>query len=173
MKIIAIGLFIIVCIQANAQNNLTSDSLSVRSIDEIVNQAFNIITRKDGEARDFNKLRDLYLPHAKLTILYHPTDSIPLNYETLSLDEFIEYLNENEEYYAKGFTQYELGKVVNEYNGIANVFQSFYAKDSENQESKGITSYQLLYFHDRWWISDLLWTTDSNGAPIPRVYLND
>ena len=77
-------------------------------------------------------------------------------YETLSIDHFFEYMQEEREYYEKGFTQYELGKVVNEYNGIANVFQSFYAKDSENQEAKGIISYQLVYFDERWWISNVI-----------------
>lgn len=68
---------------------------------------------------------------------------------------------------------HELGKVVNEYNGIANVFQSFYAIDSEGEEGKGITSYQLVKFDDRWWISDVLWTTDSNGVEIPEEYIKD
>ena len=44
----------------------------------------------------------------------------------------------------QGFTDYEISKVANEYNGLAQVFQSFYAKDSENQEVMGITSYQWL-----------------------------
>ena len=102
---------------------------------------------------------------------YHSSDSIDLPYETVTLEEFVELLQD--EYYKKGFTEYELGKVVNEFNGIANVFQSFYSKDSENQEGKGITSYQLVYFEERWWIADILWTTDSNGIPIPEKYLDN
>ena len=70
----------------------------------------------------------------------------------------------------KRVSQYETGKFVNEYNGIANVFQSFYAMDSDGQEVKGMTSYQLVYFDDRWWISDVLWTTNTNGIPIPPKY---
>ncbi len=44
----------------------------------------------------------------------------------------------HDEYYAQGFYQHETGKVIDEYNGIANVFQSWYAKDSEDQEDVGI-----------------------------------
>ncbi len=61
-------------------------------------------------------------------------------------------------YYDKGFEEFELGKVINEYNGIANVFQSFYGKDSEGAEEKGINSYQLVYFKNRWWIANMVWT---------------
>jgi len=173
MKNIAIGLFVLITMQLNAQNNITSDSLSVKSIDGIVNAAFNILSKLEGDVRNLEKIRNLYLPTAKFTILNHPTDSIPLTYESVSLEEFFEYMQDEQEYYEKGFSQYELGKVINQYNGIANVFQSFYAKDSENQEVKGITSYQLLYFNERWWISDVLWTTDSNGIQISEKYLKN
>ena len=38
---------------------------------------------------------------------------------------------------------------------------------------RGINSYQLVYFKDRWWIVNVLWTGDRNGEPIPRKYLNN
>ena len=77
------------------------------------------------------------------------------------------------DYYEKSFTQYQTEKFVNEYNGIANVFQSFYAMDSDGQEAKGMASCQLVYFDDCWWISDVLWTTNTNGIPIPQNILKN
>ena len=70
-----------------------------------------------------------------------------------------------------GYIEYEISKVVNEYNGIASVFQTFYGKDSENKEEMGINSYQLVYFNHRWWIANLLWTGDNNGVKVPKKYL--
>lgn len=90
--------------------------------------------------------------------------------ETVSLDEFITLLQDP--YYEQGFTEYEFSKKVDEYNGIAQVFQTFYAKDSENFEETGITSYQLVYFENRWWIVNVLWTGDSNGVTVPKNYLD-
>jgi hypothetical protein len=75
-----------------------------------------------------------------------------------------------DQYYEEGYIEYELGKVVNEYNGIANVFQAVYQKDSENLESKAMNSYQLIYFNSRWWVVNLIWTTNLNGVEIPRKY---
>jgi len=63
--------------------------------------------------------------------------------------------------------------VVNQYNGIANVFQSFYAQDSDKEEATGITSYQLTYFQERWWISDLMWPNHTDNVPIPKKYLKN
>lgn len=106
-------------------------------------------------------------------MLYHKSNSIPPKYETLLLDKFFEFMQEAHEYYERVFSQYELGKLINKYNGIANVFQSFYAKNSENQEAIGMISYQLVYFEDRWWILDVLWTTDTNGIKILEKYLKN
>jgi len=171
MKNLIFGLLSFLSFQLNAQNSSTVDSLSVTTIDGIVNIGFKTLSELNGDIRNFEKLGEIYLPTAKFTVVYHESDSIPLKYESLSAEQFFEYMKEASEYYEKGFIQYELGKVVNEYNGIANVFQSFYAKDSENQEVKGMTSYQLIYFDDRWWISDVLWTSNSNGIPIPGKYI--
>ena len=169
MKKFVFGLLILIAFKLNAQNNPGIDSF-LTTIDGIVNIGFKTLSELNGNIRNFDKLREIYLPTAKFTILYHQSDSIPLKYESLSADQFFEYMQEAKDYYEKGFTQYETGKVVNEYNGIANVFQSFYAMDSDGQEVKGMTSYQLVYFDDRWWISDVLWITNTNGIPIPPKY---
>ena len=85
------------------------------------------------------------------------------------MDDFIKLMHD--EYYEQGYLEYETGKTIDEYNGIANVFQSFYGKDSENKEERGINSYQLVYFEKRWWIANLLWTGDTNGVKVPKKYL--
>lgn len=172
MKNFIVSLFILITLPSYAQEIASKDSLMVTTIEDIVTQTFKIITRKKGEKKNLDLLRELYLPNARFTLLYHPQDSFHLDYESLSLDEFLGYMKEEEEYYGQGFLQYELGKVINEYNGIANVFQSFYAEDGEDDNVQGIVSYQLVYFKNRWWISDLLWTNNTNDVPIPKKYLN-
>ena len=171
MRNFIFGTWLFLTFQLTAQNVPVVDSLAVATIDGIVNIGFKTLSELNGDINNFEKVRGIYLPNAKFTVVYHEPDSIPLKYESLSAEQFFEYMKEASEYYEKGFTQYELGKVVHEYNGIANVFQSFYAKDSDNQEVKGMTSYQLIYFDDRWWISDVLWTSNTNGVPIPSKYL--
>lgn len=166
--IIALILFIL-SITLSAQESVTTPQPDGRSIDEVVNAMLEVISGEEGEVRDWDYFRSLFLPTARFTILYHPIDSMNLDYEMVNLDDFIEMMHD--EYYDQGFTEYELGKVVNEYNGIANVFQSFYANDSEDEGGRGITSYQLVKFNNQWWIADVLWTTDSNGVEVPSQYL--
>ena len=77
----------------------------------------------------------------------------------------------DDQYYDRGFSECEIKrKVVDEYNGIANVFQSFYAKDSENHEEKGINSYQLVYAKKRWWIRNILWMGDLMEVSTGKIF---
>ena len=167
MKYLLIGVLIILSPELMGQEKLLSDTHAVTSIDGIVNEVLEIITVEKGEGIDLEKFRNLFVPNARFSMLV-PNDSIPQPFETVSLDEFVEMLDDP--YYEQGYLEYEMGKVVNEYNGIAQVFQSFYGKDSDNLEERGITSYQLVYFNDRWWIVNILWTTDVNGVEVPEKY---
>jgi hypothetical protein len=170
MKKILIALLLILPISLKAQDKISEDTAADKTIDGIVNKMLSLTTRQKGDTRDWNEFRNLFLPTATFTVLYND-DSFPQPAETVTLDELIELMQD--EYYEEGYIEYELGKVVNEYNGIANVFQSVYQKDSDNMESRGVNSYQLIYFNDRWWIANLIWTTDSNGVEIPEEYLKN
>jgi len=170
MRKIFIGFFILISTTLHAQEKVATDSSAVKSIDGIVKEILEIISGEKGETRDMEAFRNLFLPTANFTVLYHD-DSFPRPYETVSLEEFIEIMKDA--YYEQGFFEYETGKVVDEYNGIAQVFQSYHGKDSENYEERGITSYQLVYFNDRWWIANVVWTGDSNGVKVPEKYLEN
>lgn len=152
----------------SAQSLLELDTIALKSINGIIRESHRLITTQPGKTLHPEALRPLFLPGAQFTVLYH-NDDMPFASETVSVDEFIDLLKDP--YYEEGYIEYETGKVINEYNGIANVFQSFYAKDSEGVEARGINSYQLLYFDDRWWIANMLWTVDDNGVPVPEKYI--
>jgi hypothetical protein len=151
------------------QNKMLADTNAVKSISGIVKEVLRLVSGGDT-LRNREAFRTLFLPTADFTVVNH-SDSISQPVETVSLEEFIKLLHD--QYYEKGYLEYEISKVVNEYNGIANVFQSFYGKDSENIEEKGINSYQLVYFNNRWWIANLIWTGDSNGVKVPKKYLSN
>jgi hypothetical protein len=150
-----------------AQDKAKGNSQAVKTIDGIVNEVLRISAREKGKIPDWEAFRNLFLPTATFTVLNHGT-TFPTPSETVTLEEFIQLMQD--QYYEEGYIEYELGKVVNEYNGIANVFQAVYQKDSENLESKAMNSYQLIYFNSRWWVVNLIWTTNLNGVEIPRKY---
>jgi hypothetical protein len=169
MKQVLLSYLIVIVTSLSAQEQSTEIPEAVKSIDGIVNEVLEIISAEKGEKRDLEAFRKLFHPDARLGVL-NQGGNIPVPFETVSVEEFIELLKDP--YYEEGFVEYELGKRVDEYNGIAQVFQSFYAKDSKGVEGKGVTSYQLVYYNERWWIANIIWT-ESNNTPIPEQYLDE
>ena len=171
MKIVLTIFFVLTMARSTAQNNqVHADSFSVASINGIVSEMLRLVSREKGKQRDWERFRNLFLPTAHFTVVNH-SDSISHPIETVGLDEFISLMHDP--YYDNGYLEFEIKKVVNEYNGIANVFQTFHGKDSEGLEENGINSYQLVYFNNRWWIANLVWTMENNGIKIPKKYLKN
>ena len=163
MKHILVASLLMVPLLGTAQE--TQVPTSVESIDGIVNELLDLISVEKGEKIDTAAVGNLFLPSARLTVSsrYNSDDL-----ESVSLDEFLVLLTDP--YYEQGYLEKEIHKMVDEFNGIAQVFQSFYAKDSEGVEERGVTSYQLVYSRNRWWIVSLLWTSGSEGLELPKKY---
>ena len=150
-----------------AQTRFELDSTTVKTIDGTINETLKIVSGERGENRNWEAFRYLFTPNAQLTVLNHGKDN-KNTHKTYSLEEFVRVgmqFYEND-----GFIEYELTKTVDEYNGIAQVFQSYYAKELDYEE-RGINSYQLIYDGKRWWITSLLWTSDRNGVKLPEKYI--
>ena len=156
-------------LHANAQEVMLENPDAVKSIDGIVNEVLRYVTGEKGKTRNLEAFRKLFLPSTTFTVLLHDTeqgDAI----ESIALNEFVELLKNP---YQNDFKETEIHKVVDEYNGIAQVFQTYLGEDADGMKEKGLNSYQLIYIYDRWWIASVLWTGDSNGAEIPKKYLGE
>ena len=156
-----LSLIFFLTVSINSLAQVQTDA-PVKSIDGIIDELLDQITIEKGEQMDTTAIRNLFHPSAIFTV----ADSTMA--ETVSLDEFLNLLKDP--YYEQGYLEKQIHKVVDEYNGIAQVFQSFYGKDSEGTEERGINSYQLTYYGERWWIVSLLWTIESKSVGIPAKY---
>jgi hypothetical protein len=159
-KISALLLLFLLSVGLTAQQN----DNAVNSIDRIVNEVLNIISGDPDKVRDWEAFRNLFDPDATISFLQHDSSGNNI-YHSFSLNEFVEIGKNN--YSNNSFLEYEITKTVDEYNGIAHVFQVYYAKGAASEE-KGINSYQLIHDGNRWWITSILWTDDTNGVEVPR-----
>tara|TARA_B110000046_G_C12940591_1_gene375580 strand:- start:118 stop:618 length:501 start_codon:yes stop_codon:yes gene_type:complete len=140
------------------------DSNIVKTIDGTINETYKIITGEKGKNRNWEAFRLLFTDDAQLSVLRHDTSGKNIT-NTYTLEKFVRL---GIKYYENdGFVEYPIKTIINEYNGIANVFQSYYAKEL-NYEEKGVNSFQLINDGKRWWIKSLLWTSDNNGIKIPE-----
>lgn len=159
MKYHVFILYFLICVlRVDAQDK----RLSFETIDGITSALLEQITIEKGEKIDTAKVRNLFYPTAQLAT------NDGENTESVGLKEFLELLTDP--YYGEGYLEKEIHKTINEYNGIAHVFQTFYAEHTDGSKERGINSYQLAYHDDRWWILNLLWTIESDDLKIPKKY---
>ena len=166
MRKITDTIFILfLCFNLNAQ----LDSIDVRSPEAITNKMLELISGPIGEERNWDQFRNLFLPTSQ-KISVSTTKDGTKRVRSMNLEEFVRYVGPL--YKRDGFEEYTIGLTINEFNGIANVFQSFYCKNLVGSyESRGVNSYQLLYDKNRWWIVSTLFVNESEASPLPDKYL--
>nr|WP_297788776.1 hypothetical protein [uncultured Allomuricauda sp.] len=165
MKSRTLFLALLICSISSAQ---TEDIF--QNVNELVKETQRVISVEKGQVIDTAYFRTLFLPTAHFSMVGQE-DGVFMQ-ETMGLDEFLTTLTD--EYYSMGYHEEGMGEIVDEYNGIAQVIQSFEGMDSENETGKGVNSYQLVYSGGRWWIANMVWSMSSdNGKDIPKKYINE
>lgn len=166
MKYLCFFLFTILPqIYATAQK----DTSAVQSIEGITNKMIELISGEIGERRDWEEYRNLFLPRAQKISIGTTRDG-KKRARVMNIEEFIR--NVGPLYARDGFDEYAIGLTINEFNGIANVFQGFYCKNLKGTyEKRGINSYQLVFLNDRWWIASTTFTNETDDQPIPEQFL--
>jgi len=165
MKELIIGCLLFSTLGVGAQ----VDSTALKSIEGITDKMLELISGEVGEARDWDSFRTLFTPTAQMVFL-NPGAPKGKQIRSIGISEFIR--NVGPLYARDGFEEYKIGLTINEFNGIANVFQSFYCKNLKGTyEEKGINSYQLVFADDRWWIANTTFTNETFAEKIPEEYL--
>jgi hypothetical protein len=143
----------------------------VASMDAIIGALYNTISGPAGQKRDWNRLRSLFLPGARLI----PTGARP-NGETgarvLDVEDYIAqagpYLEKN------GFFEREVARRADAFGNIAQVFSTYDSRHKAEDEkpfARGINSIQLAFQEGRWWVVTIFWDAERPDNPIPKKYL--
>ncbi|MDF0718242.1 hypothetical protein PY092_18920 [Muricauda sp. 334s03] len=165
MRLVLVGIMLLICSLGSAQQGKV-----FQNVNELVKETQRVISVEKGQAIDTAYFRTLFLPTAHFSMVGQE-DGVFMQ-ETMGLDEFLVTLTD--EYYSMGYHEEGMGEIVEEYNGIAQVIQSFEGLDSNNETGKGVGSYQLVYSEGRWWIANMVWAMSSNdGKDIPAKYLKN
>jgi hypothetical protein len=147
----------------------------VESIDAIIDAVYDVISGSAGEARDWDRMRSLFLPEARLI----PSGTAPegsVRYLTWSVEDYIS--NAGGQLEANGFFETEAHRVEERFGNIAHVFSTYVSYRTKEEISagsyfmRGINSFQLLYDGERWWIVQIFWQAETPDHPIPDRYLN-
>lgn len=143
----------------------------VASIDGIMAAVYEVISGPAGQARDWDRMRSLFLPGARLIPSGKNAEGVA---RTLvwSLEEYITTAGPSLE--RGGFFEQELGRVTEQYGSVVHLFSSYESKRTAADEkpfARGVNSFQLWHDGSRWWVVTIFWEGETPGNPIPDQYL--
>lgn len=152
--------------EAEAEAEAEAD---VTSIDAIVKALYATISGPAGQPRDWNRLRSLFLPEARMMpVGKRPTGEVRMR--MLGVNDYIatsaSLIEKN------GFDERELARREERFGNIAHVFSTYEARtELEPIHLRGINTLQLMFDGKRWWIVSLMWQAESADMPLPAAYL--
>ncbi|MFO0890527.1 MAG: hypothetical protein U0790_15465 [Isosphaeraceae bacterium] len=143
----------------------------VASIDGIVAALYESISGPAGP-RDWDRLRSLFLPGARLIPCRRPPGADATEARVLSVEDFIKLVEPNTK--DRGFFEREVHRRAERFGAVAHVFSTYESRQAATDAQpfvRGINSIQLFFDGKRWWVVTIYWDSERPDQPIPPEYL--
>ena len=149
----------------------------VASPEAILAAVYEVISGPAGQSRDWDRMRSLFLPDARLipaTILPGSPDSASPNTDAviLSIEGYI--ARSRTRTATVGFFERSIRNEVEEYGSIVQIwstYESCHTLADPAPFARGINSFQLLKDGNRYWIVNIFWSAETTSTPLPAKYL--
>lgn len=144
----------------------------VETVEAIVAALYASISGPAGEPRDWDRLRSLFLPTARMIPVQRGPEG-QVRYRALTVEEYIQGSGQMIE--SMGFREIEVARRVERFGDVAHVFSTYegYREGMEEPMLSGLNSIQLIHDGDRWSVASLAWSPATPDLPIPHRYQGD
>jgi hypothetical protein len=142
----------------------------VGSLDAIIAALYDVISGPAGQRRDWDRMRTLFVPGARLIPSGRRADTAAIR--MMTVDEYITGIGPQLE--KSGFFEREIGRQTERYGGIVHAFSSYDSRRTAADPApfaRGINSIQAWHNGKRWWIVTIYWEPERPDNPIPARYL--
>lgn len=141
------------------------------SVDAIVAALYDVISGPAGVPRNWNRMRALFVPDAKLmAIAARPEGGFGMRAMTVE-----EYIGRNMSVFnTSGFYEREIARTTDAFGQLVHVFSTYELLRSPSDTKpflRGINSIQLAHDGKRWWIANLVWRAEDSALALPERYL--
>ena len=143
----------------------------VKSPEDIVAAVYSVISGGKGQSRDWDRMRSLFVPDARLIPSVSGKDG-HIDAIFLTVDGYIE--RSNGRMTADGFFERSIHNEMEQFGNIVQVWSTYESRHNlvdEKPFARGINSFQLLKDGDRYWVVNIFWDSESPTKPIPEKYL--
>ncbi|MEW5983657.1 MAG: hypothetical protein AB1806_14980 [Acidobacteriota bacterium] len=148
----------------------SANAADVASVDSIITALYGVISGPAGQARDWDRFRNLFAPGARLIPAAPRRDgAAPV---ALSPDDYVQRTSES--FMKNGFFETEIARTTDGFGTVVHVFSTYESrrtKDDPKPLARGINSIQVMQHAGRWWIVTVMWDQERADNPIPAKYL--
>lgn len=145
----------------------------VASRDAILGALYDVISGPAGQKRDWDRMRSLFVPGARLIPAVYRPDSVP----TLRMWDVEQYIaTAGPRLETGGFFERQIARRTERFGGVVHVFSTYESRRAATDATpfaRGINSIQLWFDGQRWWIVTIYWEGERPGNPIPARYLEN
>jgi hypothetical protein len=143
----------------------------VKSPEAIVNAVYSAISGAKGQSRDWDRMRSLFVPDARLIPSTTGKDGHN-DAVFLTIDGYI--ARSSGRMTADGFFEHSIHNEMEQFGNIVQIWSTYESRhnlEDEKPFARGINSFQLLKDGDRYWVVNIFWDSESPTKPIPAKYL--
>lgn len=151
-------------------------SADVASPEAILAAVYDVISGPKGQARDWVRMRSLFIPDARLIPATAAASGAGATQHAdanvFTIDDYIARFGGR--LVAAGFFEHSIHNESEQFGNIVQVWSTYESRHNAKDPTpfaRGINSFQLLKDGDRYWIVNIFWNAESPGHPIPSRYL--
>lgn len=136
---------------------------------EALEALYEVISGPVGEARDWDRFRELFLPGAQMSVVVTAPDGAE-RVVVLTLEDYIE---RNGERLAEiGFTETETRRETFLYGGMATILSAYEAIRADTGETiaVGVNSLTIVDDGGTWKIASIAWRAADEDWPVDRAF---
>ncbi|WMW78920.1 hypothetical protein RF679_09595 [Undibacterium cyanobacteriorum] len=141
----------------------------VQTVDGIMGALYEVISGGIGEQRNWNRMRSLFIPEARIMAIFPKKDNKEYGLRILSVSDYI--ANSGPRLMEVGFREKELARKTEQWGEMLQVMSSYETvEEKDNVKRRGINSLQLMYDGTRWWIISLLFEAERPQLLLPESF---
>ena len=159
-----------VCLaQHVAVKDIPARPADVGTLDGLMRAFYDMVNTGPNDARQWDRDRTLYVPW----IRFVATATDKHGKVTVTRWTHQQYVDATEPLVAGGFKEWEISRRTQQYGNIAHIDSTYGGEitlEGKVETFRGVNSIEAFFDGTRWWISSVMWMSESPDHPIPRLY---